>query len=118
MTYKSEKLGARNDSTEFSLVPDKKIGKVMTFTCDEYKGEMITKEGEVFEAACLVSKQHYDITAVDYTFMNIQPLVIGYRIVLGFRTKSADNENTYIMAYKIEPGNTDSYFDLSKYRAL
>jgi hypothetical protein len=117
MTYKSEKLGTRNEGTEFSLAPDKKIGKVMTFTCDEYNGEMKTKEGDVFEAACLVSKQHSYITAMDYTFMNVQPLVIGYKVVLGFRTKSSDNENTYIMAYKIEPGNTDSYFDLSKYRA-
>ena len=116
-TYQREKLGARNPGTEFSLTPDKKTGKVMTFTCEEYKGEMKTKEGEVFEAACLISNQHSYIFAMDYHFMNIQPLVVGYRIVLGFRTKSADNENTYIVAYKIEPGNTDSYFDLSGYKA-
>ena len=118
MTYKTEKLGARNAGTEFSLVPDKKTGKVMTFTCEEYKGEMTTKEGEVFEAACLISNQHSYIYNMDYNFMNIQPLVFGYRIVLGFRTKSAENENTYIMAYKIEPGKTDSYFDLSGYKAF
>ncbi len=118
MTYKSEKLGARNAGTEFSLAPDKKTSKVMSFTCDEYKGEMSTNEGEIFEAACLVSKQHSYISAMDYNFMNIQPLVLGYKIVLGFRTKSAENENTYIVAYKIEPGNTDAYFDLSGYRAL
>jgi hypothetical protein len=117
-TYKTEKLGARNEGTEFSLVPDKKTGKVMTFTCDEYKGEMTTKEGEVFEAACLISNQHSYIYNMDYNFLNIQPLVLGYRIVLGFRTKSSENENTYIIAYKIEPGNTDSYFDLSAYKAL
>jgi hypothetical protein len=90
----------------------------MSFTCDEYKGEMTTKEGEVFEAACLISNQHSYIYNMDYNFQNIQPLVLGYRIVLGFRTKSAENENTYIIAYKIEPGNTDSYFDLSGYKAL
>lgn len=117
-TYKKEKLGTRNAGTEFTLMPDKKTGKVMTFTCDEYKGEMTTKEGEVFEAACLISSQHSYIYNMDYNFLNIQPLVLGYRIVLGFRTKSSENENTYIMAYKIEPGNTDSYFDLSGYRAL
>ncbi len=117
-TYKTEKLGARNAGTEFSLIPDKKTGKVMSFTCEEYKGEMTTKEGDVFEAACLISNQHSFITAVDYNFMNIQPLVLGYRIVLGFRTRSAENENTFFMAYKIEPGNTDSYFDLSGYKAL
>ena len=117
-TYKTEKLGARNAGTEFSLVPDKKTGKVMSFTCDEYNGEMTTKEGEVFEAACLISNQHSYIYNMDYNFLNIQPLVLGYRIVLGFRTRSTENENTYIIAYKIEPGNTDAYFDLSGYKAL
>jgi hypothetical protein len=117
-TYKTEKLSARNEGTEFSLAPDKKTGKIISFNCDEYKGEMKTKEGEVFEAACLISNQHSYIYAMDYNFQNIQPLVLGYRIVLGFRTKSAENENTYIIAYKIEPGNTDSYFDLSGYKAL
>jgi len=118
MTYKTEKLGARNKEIEFSLAPDKKTGKVMSFICDEYKGEMTTSEGDVFEAACLISKQHSYISIMDYNFQNIHPLVLGYRIVLGFRTKSAENENTYYVAYKIEPGNTDSYFDLSGYRAL
>jgi hypothetical protein len=117
-TYKTEKLGVRNEGTEFSLLPDKKTGKIMTFTCDEYKGEMTTKEGEVFEAACLLSTQHSYIYNMDYNFMNIQPLVVGYKIVLGFRTKSSENENTYIMAYKIEPGNTAALFDLSGYKAL
>ena len=117
-TYKSEKLGARNPGTEFSLMADKKIGKVMSFNCEEYKGEMTTSEGEVFEAACLVSNQHSYIYAMDYNFINVQPLILGYRIVLGFRTRSPENENTFFMAYKIEPGNTDSYFDLSGYKAL
>jgi hypothetical protein len=117
-TYKTEKISARNEGTEFSLIPDKKIGKVMSFTCQEYKGQMSTKEGDIFEVACMLSPQHAYIAAMDYNFMNIQPLVVGYKIVLGFRTKSAENENTYILAYKIEPGNTDAYFDLSGYRAL
>jgi hypothetical protein len=116
-TYKTEKLGARNEGTEFSLIPDKKTGKVMSFTCEEYKGDMTTREGEVFEASCLISNQHSYISVMDYHFMNIQPLVVGYRIVLGFRTKSIENENTYIIAYKIEPVNTDTYFDLSAYKA-
>ena len=117
-TYKTEKLGARNAGTEFTFVPSKKTGKVMTFTCNEYKGEMTTDEDETFEAACLVSNQHSYISAMDFNFMNIHPLVLGYKIVLGFRTRSAENENTYIVAYKIEPGNTDAYFDLSGYRSL
>ncbi len=117
-TYKTEKLGARNEGTQFSLLPDKKTGKVMSFTCQEYKGEMTTEEGDVFEAACLLSNQHSYISAMDYNFMNIHPLVLGYKIVLGFRTKSAENENTYIIAYKIEPGNTAPWFDLSGYKAL
>jgi hypothetical protein len=44
-------------------------------------------------------------------------VVKGYKIALGWRTKSQDNQNTYIMAYKIEPGNTTPYFDLSQYTA-
>jgi hypothetical protein len=43
---------------------------------------------------------------------------MSYKIVLGLKTRSSDNENTYIMAYKIEPGNTDAWFDLSGYKAL
>lgn len=115
-TYKVETLGARNDSVEFTLTPDKKTGKVMNFICDEEAGEMTTPEGDVYEAACLISKQHYFNFTTDYIFQNIQPLVRGYRIVLGFRTKSSENENTYIMAYKVEPGNTDPWFDLKGYR--
>jgi hypothetical protein len=117
-TYKTQKLGGNNTGFEFSLMPDKKTGKVMNFTCEEYIGEMTMKEDDVFEAACLLSNQHYYIQAMDYNFMNIQPLVIGYKIVLGFRNRSSDNENTYIIAYKIEPGNTDKYFDLTGYKAL
>ena len=117
-TYKSEKLSLRNEGTEFSLAPDKKTMQILSFTCPEYKGEMKTKDGEVSEAACLLSNHHSYIAAIDYTFLGIQPIVMGYKIVLGFRTKSADNENTYIMAYKIEPGNVENYFDLSGYRAL
>lgn len=116
-TYKKEKLGARNAGTEFTIAPAKKTGKVMTFTCDEYKGEMTTDD-ETFEAACLVSNQHSYISAMDFNFMNIHPLVLGYKIVLGFRTRSSENENTYIIAYKIEPGNTDSYFNLDGFRQL
>jgi hypothetical protein len=117
-TYKTEKLGARNAGTEFSLLPDKKTGKVMTYTCDEYIGEMTFKEGDVYETACLLSNQHSYIYTMDYNFQNIHPLVVGYKVVLGFRTRSSDNENTYIIAYKIEPGNTDAWFDLTGFKAL
>jgi hypothetical protein len=78
---------------------------------------MTTKEGDSFEAAALLSKQHSYISVSDYNFMNIQPAVIGYKIVLGYRTKSSENENTYIVAYKIEPGNVDSYFDMTGFKA-
>lgn len=116
MTYTTEKLSKRNEGTEFSLMANKKTGQVMNLTCNEYAGQMTTSEGDVFQAACLVSNQHSYIYTMDFNFMNVHPLVLGYKIVLGFRTKSADNENTYIIAYKIEPGNTGSYFDLSQYR--
>lgn len=116
MTYTKEKLSVRNEGTEFSLISNKKTGQVMKLTCQEYAGQMTTKEGDVFQAACLVSNQHSYIYAMDYNFMNVHPLVLGYKIVLGFRTKSSDNENTYIIAYKIEPGNTSNYFDLSQYQ--
>jgi len=117
-TYKTEKLSVRNEGTELTLSPTKKTMVIKNIVCPEYKGEMKTKDGEVAEAACLVSNQHYFNAAADFSFLGIQPIVMGYKIVLGFRTKSADNENTYIMAYKIEPGNVDSYFDLSGYKAL
>lgn len=115
MTYTAEKLSSRNEGTEFMLINNKKTGQIMNITCQEYAGNMTTKEGDVFQAACLVSNQHSYIYTVDYNFMNVHPLVLGYKIVLGFRTKTSDNENTYIVAYKIERGNTGSYFDMSQY---
>ena len=116
-TYKKEKLGERNSGTVFTLANHKKTAPVLKYTCQEYSGEMQTKEGDSFQAAALISKQHSFIAVADYNFMNIQPAVIGYKIVLGYRTKSSENENTYIVAYKIEPGNVDSYFDLGNYKA-
>jgi hypothetical protein len=116
-TYKTEKLGDQNSGTVFSLNNYKKTGLILKYTCQEYSGEMTTKEGDSFEAAALLSKQHSYISVSDYNFMNIQPAVIGYKIVLGYRTKSSENENTYIVAYKIEPGNVDSYFDMTGFKA-
>jgi hypothetical protein len=115
-TYKVEKMGNRNSGTEFALLNYRKTGQVLTYTCPEYKGQMIMKDGTTFEAACLVSNQHHYMAAEDYNFMNIQPVVLGYKIVLAYRNKSPENENTFIMAYKIEPGNMESYFDLSQYQ--
>jgi len=116
-TYKMERFADRNPDTEFDLLNHKKTAPIMKIICTEYSGEMKTKDGETFEAACLVSKSHSYIDAMDYNFLNIQPVVYGYRIVLGWRTKTSDNENTYIIAYKIEPGDVKSYFDLSGYKA-
>jgi hypothetical protein len=116
-TYKTERLEARNAGTEFTLINRKKTMPILGITCPEYSGEMLLKDGESYEAAALVSKQHSYLGAVDYNFFNIQPVVLGYRIVLGWRTKSAEEENTYIIAYKIEKGNVESYFDLTGYTA-
>ncbi|MDZ4810006.1 MAG: hypothetical protein SGI96_17335 [Bacteroidota bacterium] len=117
-TYKTEKLSVKNEGTELSVAPEKKTVPLLNFACHEYKGQMTTKDGEVFQTACLVSNQHSYMAAMDYNFLGIQPLVMSYKIVLGLKTRTSDNENTYIMAYKIEPGNTDAYFDLSGYKAL
>ncbi len=114
-SYRSEKLSARNAGTSFSLANFKKTKAILSVTCHEYSGEMALDDGEIFEAACLVSRQHSFLAAADFNFFNIQPVVHGYNIVLGWRTKTADNENTYIIAYKIERGNTESYFDLTGY---
>lgn len=116
-TYKTEHILARNEGTEFSLANYKKTMSVLGVVCPEYSGEMILKDGDSFEAAALLSKQHSYINAMYYNFLNIQPMVYQYRIVLGWRTKSSDNENSYIMAYKIEKGNVESAFDLSGYKA-
>jgi hypothetical protein len=115
-TYKTEKLADRNAGTEFMLLNYRKTAPVIGFTCPEYKGSMTLKDGTSFEAACLVSNQHFFNYTIDYNFLNIQPVVHGYKIVLGYRTKSPENENSYIMAYKIEPGNMESYFDVSQYK--
>jgi hypothetical protein len=117
-TVKKERLSARNAGTEFSLSNSKKVGNILSFPCQEFAGDMTMKDGEMFEASCLLSKQHSFITGMNYNFLNIQPVVVGYKIVLGYRTRTSANENTYIMAYKIEPGPTDAYFDLSQYKIL
>jgi len=114
-TYKLEKLGARNAGVEFSLENFKKTSQVMKYVCMEYSGEMKMKE-DVFEAAALVSKQHSYLYAMDYDFMNIQPIVKEYRIVLGWRTKTDDNENTYVIAYQVLPVDVSSFFDLTGYK--
>lgn len=116
MTYRTEHLAARNGGTEFTLLNHKKSMNILGIPCPEYSGEMLLKDGESYEAAALVSKQHSYLSMVDYNFLNIQPLVLGYRIVLGWRTKSSDGENSYIIAYKIEKGNVENYFDLTGYR--
>ncbi len=115
-TYKIEKLGNRNAGTEIELGYFKKSTQILKFLCQEYSGDMKTPDGETYQAAALVSKQHSFISAIDYNFLNIQPVVLDYKIVLGWRTKSSNNENTYIVAYRIEPGNTAAYFDLGPYR--
>lgn len=115
-TYRSEPLLARNAGTEFMLLNHKKTMPLLGLVCPEYSGEMTLRDGESYEAACLVSKQHSYIAAMDFNFLNIQPVVFGYRIVLGWRTKSTENENSFIMAYKIERGNVESYFDMSGYK--
>lgn len=115
-TYKMQKLADPNSGTEFNLLNYKKTGQVLKMTVQEYSGDMTLKSGEIFNVACLVSKQHSFLPARDFNFMNIHPVVLGYRIVLGYRTKSPENESTYIIAYNIVPGNVENYFDLSGYK--
>ena len=115
-TYTTEKLSARNEGTELNLMPTKKTIPVLSNNCAEFKGAMTTKNQDEFEAVCLLSPNHYFNAAMDFNFLGIHPIVFGYQIDLGFHSKTTENENTFIMAYKIEPGNTDSWFDLSKYR--
>ncbi len=115
-TYTIEKLGFRNPGMDFVLSNSKKTIQLLQTSCKEYKGEMKTKEGDVFQIQCMLSNKHSYLDAKDYNFLNIQPAIIGYKIVLGYHTRSANNENSYIVAYKIEPCETSSYFDLSPYQ--
>ncbi len=114
-TYTIEKLGTRNAGIEFAFSYQKKTTQILQHPCKEYKGEMQTKEGDIYKVNALVSDKHSYIDAKDYNFMNIQPAIMGYKIVLGFKSASANNENTMILAYKIEAGDTGSFFDLSEY---
>lgn len=114
--YSIEKLGSRNPGVEFALSNFKKTGQILQIPCKEYSGEMKTKEGEIYQVTTLVSNKHSYMNTRDYSFMNIQPAIMGYKIVLGYKSKSSNNENTMIVAYKIEPGDTSSYFDLSEYK--
>jgi hypothetical protein len=114
-TYHIEKFADRNSNAAFSLTNYRKTTTILKILCDEYSGDMKAGEDQ-FEAAALVSKHHSYLYAMDYNFLNIQPIVMGYRIVLGWRTKTGDNDNTYIVAYEIKPGDTSSYFDLSEFK--
>ncbi len=114
-TYRLEKLGARNAGVQLDLANFKKTALILKYICLEYSGEIKIKE-DVFEAAALISKQHSYLYATNYDFMNIQPVVKDYRIVLGWRTKTDDNENTYVIAYQIMPTDVSSFFDLTGYK--
>ncbi|MBS1761209.1 MAG: hypothetical protein JST23_13910 [Bacteroidetes bacterium] len=116
-TYTVEKLSARNESTELNLMPTKNRIAILNNSCAEYKGDMTTKDEDAFEVACLLSPNQYFNSVQDYNFLGIHPIVVGYQIALGFKSISDTNEHTYIMAYKIEPGDTESWFDLSQYKA-
>ena len=73
-TYKTEKLPLRNEGTEYAIVPTKKNILLSNVSCPEFKGKMITKDGEVAEAACLISNQHSFLAAIDYSFLGISQL--------------------------------------------
>jgi hypothetical protein len=117
-TYKTEKLGARNAGTEISLANYRKTGMVMKMPCKEFSGEIIMPDGETFETAVFINNQYSYVTVQDYNFMNIHPVVMGYKIVLGYRNKTTDNENTYFLAYEIKPGDPAAHFDMAEYKAL
>ncbi|HYC38929.1 MAG TPA: hypothetical protein VEB63_00450 [Chitinophagaceae bacterium] len=115
-TYRRQKLWEPNAGTLIELMNTRKTAQVLKLACTEYSGSMTLKSGEVFDAACLLSRQHSFLGAREFNFMNIQPVVSDYRIVLGYRTRSPEQETTLIMAYRIEPGNVEKYFDLSSFR--
>lgn len=115
-TFTIEKLGARNAGIEFAFSNQKKTTQILQSPCKEYNGQMQTQEGDIYKVNTLVSEKHTYLDAKDYNFMNIQPAIMGYKIVLGYKSVSSNNENTMIIAYKIEPGDTKSFFDLKEYR--
>ncbi len=115
-TYTIEKLTDRNNNSELNLMPDKNFINILNNKCAEYKGTIASADLGESETACLLSPNHYFNSVMDYNFMGIHPIVVRYQITLGFRSKDNENESTYIMAYKIEPGNTDVWFDLSQYK--
>lgn len=115
-TYTIEKLSNRNNNSELNLMPNKNFVPILTNKCAEYKGTITSADLGESEAACLLSPNHYFNATPDFNFMGIHPIVFRYQITLGFRSKDDQNESTFIMAYKIEPGNTDEWFDLSLYK--
>jgi hypothetical protein len=103
----------------FNLAENNKIGLIAGQICQEYKGTMKQADGQTYEAATLICKDYSYAAVSNFNFLGIQPVVSNGKIVLAFRTKLVkENENTYIMAYKIESGNTDQWFDLKEYQRL
>jgi hypothetical protein len=115
-TYKRNALYRNPNEISFELASTKKTTRIMGNTCMEFKGEMKDKSGDVYEAACLVSHEHPYNAVDDYNFLNIHPVIFAGKIVLGFRNKSSEGENTYIMAYSIIRANTEGYFNLTGYK--
>ncbi len=114
-TYTIEDLGNRNPGVIFDLANFKNKRQILQTPCQEYAGEMRVKEGEVFQVSTIVSNKHSYFDIKDYNFMNIQPTVVGNKIVLGYRSVYENRETTMILAYEIESGDTAAYFDLSHF---
>ncbi|MBL7747299.1 MAG: DUF4412 domain-containing protein, partial [Chitinophagaceae bacterium] len=107
------------DQAIFNLADNNKIGLVAGEICQEYKGSVKTPDGKLFEAATLVCKDYPYTGTLNFNFLGMQPVVANGKIVLAYRTRlPAENENTYIMAYQIERGNTDHWFELKEYQKL
>lgn len=103
----------------FNLAENNKIGLIAGQICQEYKGTMKHADGKIYEAATLICKDYSYAAISNFNLLGIQPVLANGKIVLAFRTKLVkENENTYIMAYKIESGNTDQWFDLKEYQRL
>jgi len=115
-TYRKRPLFANPDEVSFDLTNSKKTSTIAGTLCTEFKGEMRDKNGSLGEAACLLSRTHDYFGTLDYNFLNSQPVIMAGRVVLGFRTKSPEGDNMYVIAYRIIPGNVDSYFDISGYK--
>ena len=116
---KTENLASRNAGTEFMLLNRKKIMNITGINCPEYSGEMTLKRWRNLWSRLPGKRQHSYISTVDYNFLEYTAHSVWLQDCIGVENKICwENENSYIIAYKIEKATWTATLDLAGYSKI